>query len=367
MNLSFFRRMATHLLMWSCLSLSVISLSSCGGSGGSDGEDSVIAPESLDQVELEFFGGFTMECFRLQGVAGNETGAATYNRKLDSFRYALTEGTNELGYTIFLPAILTNVQYTYVRTGKDTGQVTFTFFNNEAYPIAQATEDNPEVYNSSGDMFWGGRNGLATNLVVDILFTDQGGFIGNTTARIRSGYIYQSNWNGTAAVNFADSFDFDTVDVEFSLLAGVALPTGYNPYKTLKESDPNLVVWTTIQGKTIYFRGSDGIERIVAFQSVTGSGPAIAGVDKIEESGTILVDENVGDTSNASGAGGTYSYARTGGALAKMAIQYQSTSGGNSQAVNITYTMNFDSFDSGTFIDSRGVSGDFNWDQYAPN
>ena len=307
-----------------------------------------------------------MECFRLQGVAGNDTGAATYNKKLDSFRYSLTQGTNESGYTIFLPAILTNVQYTYVRTGKDTGQVTFTFFNNEVYPIPEATEAN-KLVQSSGDMFWGGPDDLATKLVVDILFTDQGGFIGNTTARIRSGYLYTSKWEADQVDNDTYTFDFDTVDVEFSLLAGVALPTGYNPYKTLKESDPNLVVWTTIQGKTIYFRGSDGIERIVAFQSVTGSGPAIAGVDKIEESGTILVDENVGDTSNASGAGGTYSYARTGGALAKMAIQYQSTSGGNSQAVNITYTMNFDSFDSGTFIDSRGVSGDFNWDQYAPN
>lgn len=366
MNLSLFRRMAGQLMMWSCLSIFFVGLSGCGGSGGSDGEDAVIAPESMDQVKLEFFGAFTMECFRLQGVAGQETGAAKYDRQLESFRYALTSGGEEVGYTIFLPGLLTNTQYSYTRTGKDTGQITFTFFNNQEYPIPQANKDNTLV-SGSGDMFWGGRNLNVTNLVVDILFTDQGGFIGNTTARIRSGYLYTSEWNGATADNSEFPFDFDTLDVKYSLLTGGPLPTGYNPYKTLNADSPSSVVWTTIQGRTIFFIGSDGITRTIAHQSVTGSGPAITGVEKIEEGGAILVDESVNGALVVKGAGGTYSYARTGGELAKMTIQYQSTAGGNAQTVNTTYTMNFDSLDSGTYIDSTGVSGTFIEDLFVPN
>lgn len=359
MNSRLLRRLVGRMLACLLVPLFAVGLAGCGGGGGGSDDEEVIAPQSLDQVRIAFFGAFTMDFSRLAGVAGQETGAASYTRQQQSFRYAVVNGNTNLGFTIFLPAVLTNVTYSYTRTGKDTGQITMTFFNNQVYPEPEATATNTRVFNSSGDMFWGGRDRIATNLVVDVLFTDQGGFIVNTSTRIRSGYIYASDWDGTQAVNSADPFDFDTVDVSYVLVTGERLPTGYNPYRDLEPNSPSSAVWTTIQGRSIDFIGSDGLRRKIAHQSVAGTGPSIPGASEIEESGTILVDEIVNGTSVLKGVGGTYSYTRTGGNVAKMAIQYQSVVGSVSQTVNLIYTMNFDSLNSGTYVDSAGVSGVF--------
>ncbi|MDP3852008.1 MAG: hypothetical protein Q8Q59_16010 [Luteolibacter sp.] len=311
-----------------------------------------------------------MDCLRLSGTAGNERGACTYTRIRDSFRYDIpggVGGAGSLGWTIALPLAMTNVQYEYVRTGTDTGRVTFTFNNNQVYPHPEATATTTPVGAGLGDMFWGGRNDAAVNLVVDILFTDQGGFIGNTTTRIRSGYTYSSTFTDGAVVNREFPFDFDTPDTTYKLISGAALPAGYNPYATMTPTTPSSAVWSTLQDRVIIFSGSDLVNRKINQQAVGGVGPPIPGVTgNPEESGTILVDEDNG-VDIIQGVSGTYSYQRTGGDKAKMAIRYNRTVGGSTTTVNLVYDMDFESLDAGLYVDNKGVSGNFRENLFGPN
>ena len=146
-------------------------------------------------------------------------------------------------------------------------------------------------------------------------------------------------------------------------MTGGRLPTGYNPYETLTSDTPSSVVWTTIQGRTANFFGADGVTRTIAHQAVPGVGPPIPGEDTVEESGSILVDETVNGVVVLKGVGGTYSYVRTGGEIAKMAIQYQSTVGGVPQTVSLVYTMNFDALDAGTLCRFSGCIWDVRREQ----
>lgn len=361
----FFDNLITRLKLLVVSGFAAFSLLGCGGGSG-DSEGPVIAPESLDQVKIDFFGAFTMDCLRLSGTAGNEQGGCNYTRIRSPFRFGISGGVGDssnLGTDIAIPVVLTNVGYEYVRTGSDTGRVTFTFFNNQVYPYPEATEATPEVGGSlgeKGEMFWGGRSGLATKLEVDILFTEQNGFIGNTTTRIRSYYSYSSTWTAPGpAVERLRTNDFDTTRPTYRTLAGRPLPAGYNPYESITETTPASAVWSSFKERTVYFTGNDGVTRTVAHQSVGGTGPKIPGlVGSPEESGVILVDERSGGDVVTS-VEGTYSYQRTGGDKAKMAIQYTRTVAGITSTVNLLYDMDFETLDSGLYLDDKGVSGEF--------
>lgn len=344
----------------------MLGISGCGGGGGG-GDDDVIAPQSLDQVKISFFGAFTMEFARLAGSAGNENGACIYTNIKDSFQFTYTAPGGALTSTCRLPVLLSDTAYQYVRTGVDTGRITITFFNSQAYPYPQATKDGQPV--TGLEMFWGGRNRIATELVVDVLFTDAGGVIGGTSSRVRSAYSYLSRWVGGdngSAENSEVPFDFDSPDVIFRMNTGRGVDTGYTIYNrdgvldSSQEQIPSTVVWDTLQAKTIYLDGADDVDRMIAHQSVGGEGVPIPGVRTAEESGTILVDC---EAEGVKGVGGRYSYNRSGGDKAKFAISYVRPGFGT---VTIIYDMAFKSFTSGDYIDSNGVSGKFAQEVFFP-
>ena len=353
----------------SLAAFTILAISSCGGGDG-DGNDAasrnVIAPESFENVKISFFDAFTIECYRLSGTAGNEAGAGDYDRAKKDFRYANPDG---VGYTIELPLSLQNLQYQYQRTGVDTGRVTFTFTNGIAYPHPEATSNSTTTAPGLGDMFWGGRNNLATNLIVDILFTQQGNILLNGSARIRHLYLYQSQWVDPdgggplagAAVNREWPLEFDSTDVKFSKVDGTAVPAGYNPYSTMTDKTPSSVVMTTLDSKKFDFGGV--VDGKIAFRKGTGLGPEIPGDVRAEESGTILVTELPGQTV---GYDGEYSYARTGGAYAKLAVEYQKTEGGITTMVRENFVLQFLSLDNGSYTNSAGGIGTFENDIYSP-
>jgi hypothetical protein len=344
----------------SLATLTILAISSCGGGDGDDAASrNVIAPESLENVKINFFDAFTIECYRLSGTAGNERGAGDYDRVKEDFRYANPDG---VGYTIKLPASLDNLRYEYQRTGVDTGRVKLFFGNSIVYPIGKANKDNKSVVGY--EMFWGGRDGLPKSLIVDILFTQQGNILLNGSARIRDFYEYESLWTG--GDDGSESYtvlpiEFDSTDVKFSKVDGTAVPAGYNPYSTMTDKTPSSVVMTTLDSKKFDFGGV--VDGKIAFRKGTGLGPEIPGDVRAEESGTILVTELPGQTV---GYNGTYSYARTGGAYAKLAVEYQKTEGGITTMVRENFVLQFLSLDNGSYTNSAGGIGTFENDIYSP-
>jgi hypothetical protein len=126
MNLSFFRRMATPLLKWSCLSLFILGLGSCGGGGG--GKDKTVepAPNTFDGLVLTLYtGGVELTFLRAEGDAstGSETGSVTM--KVNPAEVTLTDsggGSNKVqpSYSI------SGGRYVYTRTGPEGGTLTVT-------------------------------------------------------------------------------------------------------------------------------------------------------------------------------------------------------------------------------------------------
>ena len=357
MKNSIITRLGKSLAGASLAALAIMVISSCGGGDGDDAASrNVIAPESLENVKINFFDAFAIECYRLSGTAGNESGAGDYDRVKEEFRYANPDG---VGYTIKLPASLDNLRYEYQRTGVDTGRVEFFFGNNIVYPFGKANKDNESVVGQ--EMFWGGRERLATSLIVDILFTQQGNILLNGSARIRHFYFYQSLWTSGSESNTAVPEEFDSTDVKFSKVDGTAVPAGYNPYSTMTDKTPSSVVMTSLDLKKFDFGGA--IDGKIAFRKGAGLGPEIPGDVRAEESGTILVTELPSQTV---GYNGTYSYARTGGAYAKLAVEYEKIEGGITTTVRENFVLKFESLDDGSYTRSSGGSGTFQNDLYSP-
>ena len=331
-------RLGKSLAGASLAALAIMVISSCGGGDGDDAASrNVIAPESLDEVKINFFDAFTIECYRLSGTAGNEEGAGSYVRLKEDFNYQSAEGVSE---PIDLPISLRNLQYKYQRTGVDTGRVIFGYASTAGWGAIGTTGESVP----SNNMFGG-----AAELIVDILFTESGRVIANSvTARIR--YLY----------NPAPQ-EFDSKDVKFSTVDGLPLPSGYNPYTTLNANTPNSVVMTSLDLKTFDFLVPSEVK--IAFEKGGDLGPEIPGDVRAEESGTILVTES---PTQVVGYNGTYSYARTGGVIAKLAVEYQRTAGGASTTVKEIFTLTFLSFDSGTYTTSTGGSGNFQNNLFTP-
>lgn len=367
MKNSIITRLGKSLAGASLTALAILVISSCGGGDGDDAASrNVIAPESLDEVKINFFDAFTIECYRLSGTAGNEGGAGDYDRLKEEFRYQNPDG---LGIDVELPVTLQNLQYTYQRTGVDTGRVTFTFGNNqlnENLELASEKQLTPasKVLNVFGNMFWGSNSAPATDLIVDLLFTQQGEVIGNVSSRSR--FLYRVTWwnEGPGTESFLDvrAEEFDANNVKFSKLDGQPVPTAYNPYKTLTDKTPSAVVMTSLDSKKFNIIVGATVISKIAFQKGTGLGPEIPGDVRAEESGTILVTDTPEVTSPPI-YNGSYSYARTGGAYAKLAVEYTKTGVG---LVKENYVLQFLSLDNGSYTTSTGGSGEFENDLFSP-
>lgn len=326
--------------------LAILVISSCGGGDGDDAASrNVIAPESLDEVKINFFDAFTIDCYRLNGTAGNESGAGDYDRLKIAFNYQNPDG---VGYPASLPLSISNLSYQYQRTGVDTGRIEFTYKAiDERFPDLA-----PESGFPAGNMFWGDSKTKPTKLIVDVLFTAQGAVIGNTASRIQ--YIYKTSPE-------IEVKQFDASNVRFSKLDGQPVPTAYNPYTTLTDKTPSAVVMTSLGSKDFDFLG-DFLGKI-AFRKTGVTGPDLPGDVRAEESGTILITEMPAQTV---GYNGTYSYARTGGAYAKLAVEYLKKEGGIETTLRENFVLEFKSLDDGSYTTTSGGIGTFQNDLFSP-
>lgn len=357
MNPVFSRKALKALQLLSCSIIASFSLNGCGGGGGGgSSSEPQVAPASLENVSITLFNAFTVKFFRLAGSIGNESGAVDYDFRQSPFRVATADNNQNVGIDVAIPVLLQDVGYTYVRNSPTTGRITLTWTNIQQYPHPLATEGNPRV-GPLGDLFWGGPGFTQTSLILDVLFVDTGGFIGTTTVRVRSANRYSSTFTppGPALV-FVNPFEFDSIDAQFRIDSG-RLPAGYNPDFT--PETPSSAVWPSLTGRTIDFDGND-LSRRIAQRTTTAPQIMIPGAT-VEDAGTLLVDVPV---EMVNGGDGIYSYARTGGSGAKVAIRYPRVVGGITQTVNVLYTLTFDSLDGGTFVDSNGATGTFLQDTF---
>lgn len=125
MNFSLFRRIAGHLLMWSCVSIFIIGLNSCGGSGPDNNETIGPAPLTMNGLVLTLYAsGVELTFIRAEGDAsipgGVETGAVTMK-----VNPAETTTVNSAGTpTPLRPSYsISGGRYTYIRTGPEAGSV----------------------------------------------------------------------------------------------------------------------------------------------------------------------------------------------------------------------------------------------------
>jgi len=353
MNPVFSRKALKALQLLSCSIIASFSLNGCGGGGGGSSSEPQVAPASLENVSIILFNNaFRLKFFRLGGSIGNESGAVDYDFLQSPFRVAVADNNQSVGIDYEIPAILEDITYTYVRNSPNTGRITITSWTNiQLYPHPLATEGNP-IVGPLGDLFWGGPGRTQTSLVLDVLFVDTGGFIGTTTVRVRSVNIYESTFTppGPAQV-FVDTIQFDSRDAQFRIDSG-PLPTGYSP--DITPETPSSAVWPSLTGRTIDFVGND-LTRRIAQRTTTAPVIMIPGAP-VEDAGTILVDVV---PEAVRGGDGIYSYTRTGGPGAKVAVRYTRVVGGVPQTVNVLYTLTFTSLDGGTFVDSNGATGTF--------
>lgn len=371
MNLFSFRKASKAAQILAFAALATLGLNGCGGGGGGGSDKAQIAPATLEGVRLTLFNNaFTLKFFKTASLANGETGGADYDSIRREFRVAKVDGSGNLGTTYTIPVTLDNVKYTYIRTGPNTGNITLTWINGQAYPaFPKATKDR-EGPNGLGDLFWGGPLRRQTELQLGIIFAgDPGGTVTSSTVRVRSVYNYFSVFvkdvddpddDGTV-ISDANPDEFDSTNSAFSLALGGALPSGYNP--EIDSEIPSGIVFTDVQGLTLDFDGTD-LTRRIAHQSSNGT-PTIPipgeELSDIEDSGSVLVDEiSTGGSDIEVFLPGQYSYIRTGGVGAKFAVRYTNSGG----SVTVTYTMTFDSIDGGTFIDSNGASGTFLRDNF---
>ena len=126
MNTFLIRRLAAHLLMWSCLSIFVVGLCSCGGGGGGDDEALEPAPRTFDGLVLTLYtGGVELTFIRAEGDAatGVETGSVSMKENP-----AKATATNPGGGTDqVLPSYsISGGRYVYTRLGPESGTLTVT-------------------------------------------------------------------------------------------------------------------------------------------------------------------------------------------------------------------------------------------------
>ncbi|MFT4175418.1 MAG: hypothetical protein QM627_02070 [Luteolibacter sp.] len=360
-----------------------IGLTACGGGGGGGDED-VIAPESMDGVTVNFFGAFNMVCSRLSGTAGNEQGAAVYNRAAASFFLGERIGSGTGGRNVQLAPYVRALKYTYTRTGRDSGRVVFSWnpaFNGPWTSGLSNSNLRPPVIDWAYMFYSSGQSAEESQLTVDILFKASGRSLIENTARVRSAFFYNY---ATAPGNIfigesltSGVVPFDTADVQntpnrvLTLTRGMAyLAAGYNPYTNIDDKTPASVVWTTLDARSVDLDLNSPNEKHFAFESANISTPVIPGDYTISDRGRVMVD-SLGETLNGipiTGQVGSYTYSRIGGAVVKLAITYQKDVGGVPTTVTLQYTWTFQSANDGIYSESvEGTSGTFLEDLYGPN
>ena len=143
MNLSFFRRMATSLLKWSCLSLFILGLGSCGGGGGGDDKTAEPAPKTFDGLVLTLYtGGVELTFLRAEGDAstGSETGAVSM--KVNPAETTITDSGGSA--SPLRPSYsISGGRYVYTRTGPEGGTLTVTGEGSGYFGTATPTAGPP--------------------------------------------------------------------------------------------------------------------------------------------------------------------------------------------------------------------------------
>ncbi|MGJ8633829.1 MAG: hypothetical protein ACSHX7_07910 [Luteolibacter sp.] len=338
MKKNFLGKIAKAAMLISVSASTALSLSNCGGGGGGGDENEVlVAPASLDGMTLTLFSSFTLEFGRVSGSEGNETGAVTYTRLtrgpvISTFDTGDNTGTTQ---QVDVPAILTSSTYTYTRTGINTASIVVN------YSVA-----DPDTVFGFPELFV--RN--ETRVQFDILFGSDGSSITNSTART-SDIVSSDDTRSTV----------DTSDVTFTLNGGL-VPIGYNP--SFDDNAISGIVFENFIGITIVLDGANSNNFRIAYEnSFGGLDITIPDVSFIEDRGTVLITTDPtqpdGDAiTQIQSSGGSYAYARTGGNQAILAIEATNPNSTLQSGV-IFYTLNFSSFDGGSFTATDGSSGTF--------
>lgn len=138
MKLPFFRRMAAHLLAWSCVIVFVLGLNGCGGGGGGSDDEIGPAPLTMNGLVMTLYsGGVELTFVRAEGDAtkGTETGAVTMKEKPGSTPIVDSSGNS----TPLQPSnSISGGRYTYTRSTQESGTITITgsasgVYNSDAF------------------------------------------------------------------------------------------------------------------------------------------------------------------------------------------------------------------------------------------
>lgn len=344
---------------WTLAAVTSLALLGCGGGGGGGDEEVVIAPESLDNIKMNFYNAYDLTFFRGAGTRGNESGAVSYQPRVSEYLYGESSSPNvTVANIVHVPLVLSNVTYSYTRTSATTGRIVITYENNQLLPITKATAAAPTPP-YEGSIFWdyAGTTTTTTTLIgtttYDLVFANSGGFLGDRVARVRFMQQHESTWstvtNSQTTTTTPITFDTPNV-VSSSLTTAGRVPAGYDPYDIWdKENKPRPAefVWKSLNNRSgVRILGADRLR--VAFVATGGS-------SRIEETGNILIDR----TGGIQGGSGTYEWNREGGTLATLRLKYQDYVNGLLQNVEREYKFTFTSLDGGTFTSNEAGSGEF--------
>ncbi len=353
------------LAKFSLVAATALGLNGCGGGsgGGGDAGPAMVAPASLDAVTLNFFNAFSLECFRLSGSRGNEFGTIRY-RSQGGFQFSLKDSSNTLTLPVALPNDLTDVRYSYLRTGANSGRLEMTWSVVQGYPFPTATQNNTTVRGT--EMFWFGSDpgaGLGEQrLVVDLLFAANGAVLGDQIARVTEAISYLSVFLvGESYTGFA----FDTPDLVSFRTAGGQVPVDYDPYDQLNQNTPVNAVWTSLRRRIVDFTspGSGAVLSRMSFLVDPSANPPPLPSGAPEESGRVLLSDFEAGVQDRDGE---YSYRRTGGDRAMLTVRFEGPAPGR-VIITKNYDLDFESLEAGVFFEStRGVIGDFEEDRFLP-
>jgi hypothetical protein len=338
---------------WTLAAVTSLALLGCGGGGGGDEKEVFIAPASLDNIKMNFYNAYDLTFYRGAGTRGNESGAVSYQPRVSEYLYGQSSSAEAgIAFTVHVPLVLTNMTYNYTRTSATTGRIVITYNNWQLLPITKATAGAPTPL-QEGSIFWDD----AETTTYDLVFANDGGFLGDRVARVRFMEIHRSRWSAGSETTTVIASDFDTPNVvSSSLTTAGRVPAGYDPYDIWdKENKPRPAesVWKSLNRRTVDIEGADDLR--VAFVK-SGS------TSQIEETGSILIDTSNGVT----GGAGTYEWNREGGTLATLRLKYQDYVNGLLQNVEREYKFTFTSLDGGTFISNEAGSGTFEQNTRSP-
>ncbi len=348
----------------SCLAASAaIALNGCGGSSGDGSDALMVAPASLDNININFFNAFFLNCSRLSGTRGHEFGAVDYSSR-GSFQFGI-RGTSGavISSTIVLPDILDNVRYSYLRTGTNSGRLEVTWDIVQVYPFPTASQNNTTV--RGHEMFWGGDDSPAfgsRRMVADILFGAEGGFLGDRFARIQNAVTYLSVFGGGTVTNTWTPWVFDSPQViALRMPGGRPVEINYDPYGAIDDETPASAVWTTLRQKIVVFTntGTNSLaSRINFIRDFSATPPPLPGGGAPEEYGRILVNDINAGVQNRDG---TYAYRRTGGDRALLTVQFSGPPPDNT-LITRNYDLDFESLEAGIYVElGVGTVGEFYW------